>query len=224
MQLLSVLAFITPLQIFIAVDVVVVLAVLIWLFVKYCKKAKGHNESEQPLIKPEKDAEDAVKETVEGSPQDQEQLFIGDIEEDFSPSKRIPFKDKLFVAEEVIQGYVREIDNAFRSLKKVNARLSLKGVSYRNGKTLIAKLTIRGKTLKLHLALSVVDYNERVYFQKDMQDVKEYAEVPFTVKVKSDRGLKNALKLVEDLAKKFGIEKKAKTEFVDSVALYTAEN
>ena len=49
------------------------------------------------------------------------------------------------------------------------------------GRKLLAKITVRGKTLKLHLALDVAKFNKNVFFQKDMSSVKAYAEVPFTV-------------------------------------------
>jgi hypothetical protein len=60
-------------------------------------------------------------------------------------------------------------------------------------------MTVRGKTLKLHLALDVNAFDKKVFSQKDMASVKAYTDVPFTVKVKSNRGKNNALKLVDAL-------------------------
>ena len=51
-----------------------------------------------------------------------------------------------------------------------------------------------------------------------MADVKAYAEVPFTVKVKSDRGLRNAIKLVDALVEAKGIEYKTRYNQVDSIS------
>ena len=50
-----------------------------------------------------------------------------------------------------------------------------------------------------------------------MSDVKAYEEVPFTVKVKSERGAKNALKLIAALAEAHGLEKKTRSTPVDSI-------
>jgi hypothetical protein len=71
--------------------------------------------------------------------------------------------------------------------------------------------------MKLHLALNIADFESNVYFQKDMSDVKAYVEVPFTVKVKSDRGLKNAIKLISALAEKKEIARKTRFEPTDGI-------
>lgn len=138
-----------------------------------------------------------------------DEIKIGDIESNIV-AKRIPFAVKLLELDDKVQGYYDNINNAFYGYRKVNIRLSMKGVSYRFGKELIAKVTIRGKTMKLYLALDVAKFNDRVYFQKDSSNVKAYAEVPFTVKVKSDRGLKNALNLIKAMCEEKGIVPKTR--------------
>ena len=130
---------------------------------------------------------------------------------------RIPFAEKMLYLDKKTQGYYNAIMNKFKSLRKINIRISSKGVSYRLGRDLVAKLTVRGKTLRLHLALDVNAYDTKVYFQKNLGDVKSYVEVPFAVKIKSDRGLKNALKLVDDLVESKGIEEKARFSETDGV-------
>ncbi len=150
--------------------------------------------------------------------EEKDEIVITDLSDDLETAKRVPFKNKILASEEKIQGYYTEIENAFRAYRKVNSRLSIKSLSFRLGRELIAKMTIRGRTLKLHLALEVKDFDQSVYFQKDMSDVKEYVEVPFAVKIRSDRALKNALVLIEALAEKHGIEKKARFTRVDSIA------
>ncbi|MDY6367468.1 MAG: hypothetical protein SPL13_03010 [Clostridia bacterium] len=131
---------------------------------------------------------------------------------------RIPFKDKILGAEEQVQGYYDEINNEFLSYRKVHGRVSKSCASYRFGRELIAKITYRGKTMKLHLALNVADFDESIYHQKDLGETRAYVEVPFTVKVKSDRGLKNAIALIAALAEQKGIEKKTRFELVNSIA------
>ena len=83
----------------------------------------------------------------------------------------------------------------------------------------MAKLTVRGRTLTFYLALGIDDFKKTVFFQKDSSEIKAYAEVPFTVKVRSDRGLKNALKLAEALASKEGLEKNPRYEKINSIKL-----
>lgn len=152
-------------------------------------------------------SETATTEEVEGEAVEGEGLEI----------RRVPFAEKVLTAEGNVQNYFDTLNNEFHSYRKINIRISTKGVSYRLGRELVAKITMRGKTLKLHLALDVNAYPENLYFQKDQSDVKEYAEVPFTVKVKSDRALKRAQELIGALAIEKGIESKTRWMPIDSI-------
>ncbi len=131
--------------------------------------------------------------------------------------ERVPFAKKLIALGKDVQGYYNLIYNFFQTYRKINPRVSVGGASFRFGRELVAKLTIRGKTMKLHLALNVNDFNEKIYFQKDDSDVKAYQEIPFTVKVKSERGTKKALELIAAMCVEKGIEKKARFTEVDSL-------
>lgn len=196
------------------------------------KCGRKFNEADQPATEPAtpsasnetaKPAEEVVEiapvkdATAETAAADEEETdefaFSGE------SGKRVPFADKLLALNENVQGYYDAIVNEFASLRKINRRISVPCTSFRFGRELVAKVAVRGRTMKLHLALDVKDFDENVYFQKDMSDVKAYAEVPFTVKVKSDRGAKNAIKLINALAEKHGIEKKARYDKVDAIAL-----
>ncbi len=159
-----------------------------------------------------------VEEVVEAPAVVEEPVVEDADDEDVEKVRRIPFAEKLLMLDPKVHGYYDEINNKFKSMRKINARVSTKGVSYRLGRELVAKLTIRGKTMKLHLALDVTKFEENIYFQKDMSDVKAYEEVPFTVKVRSDRGMKNASKLIDALVEAKGIEYKTRFNQVDSIS------
>lgn len=183
---------------------------------KTAKKAKEEKKEEKveiPVVAVEVPAESEVDEAEEES----DDADLGDRPERADSKSRIPFAEKMLYLDKKTQGYYNVIMNKFKGLRKVNVRISSKGVSYRLGRDLVAKLTVRGKTLRLHLALDVNAYDAKVYFQKDLSDVKSYVEVPFAVKVKSDRGLKNALKLIDDLVEGKGIEEKARFNETDGV-------
>ena len=132
--------------------------------------------------------------------------------------KRRPFAEKMLGLSLDVKEYYDKIDNELRSYKRVSARVSISGESYRVGRKLIAKVTVRGITLTMYLALDVNAFKQSVFFQKDSSGVKAYAEVPFTVKVKSGRGLNNALKLVAALAEKEGLEKDPRYKKINSVS------
>ncbi len=131
--------------------------------------------------------------------------------------RKIPFANRVLGLEDFKQEYFNVLHNELLSYKKVNSRISFKGVSYRFGRKLLAKITVRGKTLRLHLALDVKEFNQNVYFQKDLSGVKAYQEVPFTVKVKSNRAKNNAIKLVEALSKNFELIKNDRFASVNMV-------
>lgn len=124
----------------------------------------------------------------------------GGLFSEFAQHEKVSFNKKLLSLDKEVKEYFSEIHNELVSFKKVNYRVSFKGITYRVGRKAIAKMVVRGKTLKLHLALNVNDYSKTVFFQQDMGNVKAYEDVPFAVKIKSDRAKKNALKLVNSLA------------------------
>ncbi len=132
-------------------------------------------------------------------------------------SKKKPFSEKLLSAKKETQNYFNTVHNELVSYKKVNPRVSFRGMSYRSGRTLLAKIGLRGKTLNCYFNLNVKDFSESVYFQKDMSSVKAYEEVPFAVKVKSERGCNNATKLVGALAEKYDLKKNPKFENIDQI-------
>ena len=147
--------------------------------------------------------EDATPETVEetgvsSSPLD----ALG------QPRERVPFNKKLLSLDSEIKNYFSEIHNQLISYKKVSYRVSFRGIAYRIGRKTLAKMMVRGKTLKLHLALNVDDYPRTVFFQENSGDVKMYEDVPFTVKIKSNRGKNNALRLITHLAEDNGLVQK----------------
>ena len=145
-----------------------------------------------------------------------EDIEIGAIEDvKASPRVKLTFSQKIKALEDELD-YFNQIYNKFISYRKINVRVSSRYVSVRNGKKLIAKITVIGKTLKLHLALDVLAFNKNVYFQKDLSALKSYEEVPFTVKVRSPRGLKNALTLIDALCEKEGVEKKVRFQKIDA--------
>ena len=135
--------------------------------------------------------------------------------------KKISFTNKLLSLSKEVKDYYNYIYNEFISYKNISDRLSFKGISFRKGRKLLAKITVRGKTLTLYLSLNASEFNKNVYFQKDVSAVKAYSEVPFMVKVKSQRGLKNALTLINILMKNNDIEKNLNSEKVNSLLRLT---
>ncbi len=149
-------------------------------------------------------------------------LLTGDVKESslaLINAKRVAFAVKLLRLDNEKQEYFNLIHNLLSSYKKIHSRVSLKGVSYRAGKKLLAKISIKGKTLKLNLALDLNSFNKNVYFQQDSSTIKSLKDVPFMVKVKSARGLNNAKKLVDTLMLENNISKNSKYQSVNAINL-----
>ena len=147
--------------------------------------------------------EDATPETVEETG-----VSSSPLDALRQPRERVPFNKKLLSLDSEIKNYFSEIHNQLISYKKVSYRVSFRGIAYRIGRKTLAKMMVRGKTLKLHLALNVDDYPRTVFFQENSGDVKMYEDVPFTVKIKSNRGKNNALRLITHLAEDNGLVQK----------------
>ena len=132
------------------------------------------------------------------------------------------FTAKLKQSEESIKTYYSVLKNALTEYKRINSNISWHGDRFNFGRDTVARITIIGKTLGLYLALDPEDpeFKQTVYRQKDVSKQKAYDGTPFMVKIKSDGGLKKALRLVVALAERLGTEKEPTFETVDYVAMY----
>lgn len=132
------------------------------------------------------------------------------------------FTAKLKQSEDDIKGYYSALKNALTEYKKINSNISWHGDRFNFGRDTVARITITGKTLGLYLALDPADpeFKQTVYRQKDVSKQKAYEGTPFMVKIKSDGGLKKALRLVAALSEKLGAEKDEAFSTVDYVALF----
>ena len=149
----------------------------------------------------------ATEEVAVSQDEQAKESTTGGLFSEFQQREKLPFNKKLLSLNSDIKEYFSQVHNELVSYKKVNYRISFKGIAYRVGRTTIAKIVVRGKTLKLHLALDVNGYPKTVYFQEDTGSVKAYEDVPFAVKIKSERAKNNALKLVNSLAENNALNK-----------------
>ncbi|MDE5911809.1 MAG: hypothetical protein K2H24_05690, partial [Clostridia bacterium] len=100
----------------------------------------------------------------------------------------------------------------------IHDRMSKKRESFRFGRDCVARMSIRGKTLKLYLALNPQDYVDSKYKFEDVSDVKSYADTPFMMKIKNPRRLKYALELIDVVMDNVGASLKRDLHETDYVA------
>ncbi len=117
------------------------------------------------------------------------------------------FTAKLIQSEEIVKAYYTELKNELLSYTKVHARMSKKRESFNFGRVCLARLTIRGKTLRLHLALDPREYEETKYKVEDTSEIKSLADTPLMYKIRNDRRLKYAKDLIATMMAQFGAER-----------------
>lgn len=109
------------------------------------------------------------------------------------------FIGKMSQADQRNRDYYFELKNYLLSFRRITSRLSWNFDSFNLGREPKAKITIKGKTLLLLLALDPKEYVSSKYFCKDVGAIKKFAEVPTMLKIKSVRGLKHAKELIDIL-------------------------
>ncbi len=125
-------------------------------------------------------------------------IVIGDkrIEVKFNRS----FMAKLIQASDDAKSFYAEIKNHLLSLGGVKSRVSWKAESFSVGRKQIARLTVKGKTLNINLALDPANYTEAKFKVYDKSESKTYASVPLGYKITSKRACGNAKRLIDDVA------------------------
>ena len=129
-------------------------------------------------------------------------------------------KNKKKMAPDLIKEFYSGLRNELSSYISVNERMMVACDQYKVKKTVIAKITLAGKVMKLYLPLNVNDYEQSKFHQNDVSEKKAYKDLPFMVKVNSKLGLKKAILLIGDVAKKFGLVKASEYTNVDYVSMY----
>lgn len=114
------------------------------------------------------------------------------------------FTAKLLQSNDLVKERYSALKNELLSYKKAKARISWYAESFRLGKPTVAKITVRGKTLTLYLALSPDKLQGTKYHYKDVGGVKKYAQVPTCLKIKSNRAVRWAKELISLMAEENG--------------------
>lgn len=115
------------------------------------------------------------------------------------------FIAKIIQSDDKLKTYYGEIRNELMRYK-VKTRVSWKYETFKTGRKLLAKISVRGKTLSLYLALDPAAYADTKYKIDDVSSVAKNADVPTLYKIKNDRRCKYAKELIADLMNANGLE------------------
>lgn len=120
--------------------------------------------------------------------------------------------------------YYGKVKTALLSYAKVNSNMAWGAERFNKGRETIARFKIRGKTLCLYLALNPYDFEPSVYHQYDVSDNKSMHGTPMMVKIKSPRGVKKAIRLIDAMLEQRGGVKRNKALERDYAAMYPYES
>ncbi len=118
---------------------------------------------------------------------------------------RKSFEAKLIQSRANIKHYYSELKNALLSYGGNKSRISWAADSFSNGRTPVAKINVKTRTLELYLALDPESLEGSIYRGQDVGNKKKYTDTPFRYKVRSPRKLKWALELVRRTCEEQGL-------------------
>lgn len=111
------------------------------------------------------------------------------------------FKYKLRLAPKQTKIYYKQITEYALTLTGVKLRESKKHHTLYKGRKLVAKISLRGKTLRVYLPLNPTEYVGSKYKFTSVQGVKAHENNPMLFKITSDRKAKHVKELIDNIVK-----------------------
>lgn len=127
---------------------------------------------------------------------------------------------KIIQGDDTLKKYYSEIRNHILRYN-VKSRISWRHETFTKGRKTLAKLTLRGKTLCLYLALNPAEYEDE-YKVEDVSSVAKNAAIPLLFKIKSEKKVVSAKELIDIVMEDNELEA-GKSPAEDYVTLYPYE-
>ena len=122
-----------------------------------------------------------------------------------SAGKAKTFREKHDTASNEVLYRYNEIVKHLYKIKGLHVWEGKAYETYKKGRTPIARLVFRGKSLYAYLALNPSDYLNTKYVFIDASSIKVFKDYPMRVKVSSNRQIKWVNELISEIAKKNGL-------------------
>lgn len=179
-----------------------------------------NNDDIQASLKAEQSLEDAVSaEEAAEDDQDDKKTKLTLV----NGAEATEFREKLMTLDGNKRNRYNKVRNRLMSYKKIKQKFSKTVDTYRYAGELVAKISILGSTLRLHLALDPDSYDVNKYHHIDLSSKQKYIFVPFTLKLKGPKSVELAIQLIDELMKGFEIPQDKKYVDQDYVSQVAAE-
>lgn len=130
------------------------------------------------------------------------------------------FQARIIQADDKTKFWYTDVKNELLSYKKVHGRISWKRETFKCSKNVVAKFAFRGNTLCIMLPLNPADYTDSKYALEDVSNVPSNADTPAMLRLKSDKRVKQAIELIEEVMSELNIDKDKKYQPEDFYVPY----
>ncbi|MDE6758648.1 MAG: hypothetical protein K2J89_05160, partial [Clostridia bacterium] len=184
------------------------------------------DEIEEDEVEDEDDEEEEFDEEDdedEEEEEDDEEDELGEIEiggKALRPKYAYPVRIKL--VSDKVKGFYTQIKNEFLSYG-IKSRISKTKENFNHSRDNVARFVVRGKTLKLYIALDPTTLDHAYFHHKDVSEKKTYAEIPTVMPIKSRLAMNKAKELIAMLAENLGLVKKRRFQDKDFSSDLSAE-
>ncbi len=171
----------------------------------------------------EEDFDEDEEEDEEDDEEEEEDEEIGEIEiggKSYRPKYAYPTRIKL--VSDKVKDFYTDIKNEFLSYG-IKSRISKTKENFNFSCDNVARFVVRGKTLKLYIAIDPSSIDHAYFHHKDVSEKKTYFDIPTMMPIKSRLASVKARELVAMLAEQLGLHKKRRFQNKDFSADLSAE-
>lgn len=171
----------------------------------------------------EEDFDEDEEEDEEDDEEEDEDEEIGEIEiggKSYRPKYAYPTRIKL--VSDKVKDFYTDIKNEFLSYG-IKSRISKTKENFNFSRDNVARFVVRGKTLKLYIAIDPSSIDHAYFHHKDVSEKKTYFDIPTMMPIKSRLASVKARELVAMLAEQLGLHKKRRFQNKDFSADLSAE-
>ena len=178
----------------------------------FAEKEKALEERERLLAEKEAASVEEEEPAAEEAEVEQEAPDAEEGRNPFGNLRSRTFAEKRDALSDVMRARYDTVDAHIATFDPIRVVEGKKYRTYKSGRHPILKMAIRGKTLSAYLALDPKEYENTKYVFTDESESAAFEKYPMRLRLSSDRQARWTKELVDAVAEKKGIAKKANEE------------